>query len=107
MLGLPISVPMRAGYQHLFESSAAIVFLKNDALHFEEMGELEAQPKGAKDDGCRASCVDWYGNSQPLFLRGRIIALLGYEMVEGALEKGRIYETRRVDYASSLTVSHR
>ena len=107
MLGLPISVPMRAGYQHLFESSAAIVFLKNDALHFEEMGELGAEPKGAKDDGCRASCVDWYGNSQPLFLRGRIIALLGYEMVEGALEKGRIYETRRVNYASSLTVSKR
>src|SRR5579864_5880764 len=107
MLGLPISVPLRAGYQHLFENSAAIVFLKNDALHFEEMGELGAEPKAAKDDGCRASCVDWYGNSQPLFLRGRIIALLGYEMVEGALEKGRIYETRRVNYGSSLIVSRR
>ena len=107
MLGLPISVPLRPGFQYLFETSAAIVFLKNDALHFEEMGELGAEPKGAKDDGCRASCVDWYGNSQPLFLRGRIIALLGYEMVEGTLEKGRIYETRRVDYASSLRVSQR
>ena len=74
MLGLPISVPGRAGYRHLFENSAAIVFLKNDALHFEELGQLGAQPENAKDDGCRASCVDWYGNSQPLFLRGRIIA---------------------------------
>ena len=46
-------------------------------------------------------------NSQPLFLGGRIIALLGYKMVEGALEKGRIYETLRVNYASSLTVSQR
>jgi len=107
MLGLPISVPLRAGYQHLFETSAAILFLKNDELHFEEMGDLGADPQGPKDDGCRASCVDWYGNSQPLFLRGRIIALLGYEMVEGALEKGRIYETRRVNYGSSLTVSRR
>jgi hypothetical protein len=99
MLGLPISVPARAGYRHLFESSAAIVFLKNDALHFQEMGELGAQPEGAKDDGCRASCVDWYGNSQPLFLRGRIFALLGYELVEGSLEKGHIWETRRVNYS--------
>ena len=107
MLGLPISVPGRAGYRHLFENSAAIVFLKNDARHFEELGQLAAQPENAKDDGCRASCVDWYGNSQPLFLRGRIIALLGYEMVEGSLERGRIREMRRVNYASEVKVSER
>ena len=100
MLGLPISVPGRAGYRHLFENSAAIVFLRNDALHFEELGQLGAQPENAKDDGCRASCVDWYGNSQPLFLRGRVIALLGYEMVEGAVQGGQIREMRRVNYAA-------
>ena len=99
MLGLPISVPGRPGYQHLFNSSAAIVFLKNNGLEFQELGQLGAQPENAKDDGCRASCVDRYGNSQPLFLRGRIFALLGYELVEGSLEKGRIWETRRVNYA--------
>jgi Beta propeller domain len=99
MLGLPIRVPGRPGYQHLFDSSAAIVFLKNNGLQFQELGQLGSQPENAKDDGCRASCVDWYGNSQPLFLRGRIFALLGYELVEGSLEKGRIWETRRVNYA--------
>jgi len=108
MLGLPISVPGRAGYRHLFENSAAIVFLRNDALHFEELGQLGAQPEKAKDDGCRASCVDWYGNSQPLFLRGRIIALLGYEMVEGTVERGQIREMLRVNYASpEVRVSRR
>jgi len=108
MLGLPISVPGRAGYRHLFENSAAIVFLRNDALHFEELGQLGAQPENAKDDGCRASCVDWYGNSQPLFLRGRVIALLGYEMVEGTVERGRIREIQRVNYASpEVRVSQR
>ncbi len=107
-LGLPISLPARAGYRHLFENSAAIVFLRNDALHFEELGQLGAQPENAKDDGCRASCVDWYGNSQPLFFRGRIVALLGYEMVEGAVERGRIREMRRVNYAASeVKVSQR
>jgi hypothetical protein len=106
MLGLPISVPGRAGYQHLFESSAAVLFLKNKSLHFEEVGELGAQSDKAKDDACRASCVDWYGNSQPLFVHGRIIALLGYEMVEGTVEDGYIRETRRVNYApQSLTAS--
>jgi hypothetical protein len=99
MLGLPISVPGRPGYKHLTEDSAAILFLKNDSLHFHEVGELEANPEKAADDSCRASCVDWYGNAQPLFVRGRIFALLGYELVEGRLEDGRIQEARRVNYA--------
>jgi hypothetical protein len=99
MLGLPISLPGRAGYRHLFENSAAILFLKSDHLHFEQAGELEAQFEGTKDDGCRASCVDWYGNARPLFVRGRVIALLGYELVEGKVKNGRIHEMRRVSYA--------
>jgi hypothetical protein len=107
MLGLPISVPGRAGYYHLFENSAAILSLRNDSLHFHEVGELAAQPERAKDDGCRASCVDWYGNARPLFVRGRVIALLGYELVEGTLDDGHMREMRRVSYApQSLKASH-
>ncbi len=99
MLGLPISVPGRAGYKHLFENSAAILFLRNDSLQFREIGELGSQPERAVDDRCRASCVDWYGNARPLFLRGRVFALLGYEIVEGRLDDGRMHEVRRVSYA--------
>jgi hypothetical protein len=99
ILGLPISVPGRPGYRHLFESSAAILFLRNDSLQFEEVGELAARPERATDDGCRASCVDWYGNARPLFVRGRVLALLGYELVEGFRDNGRIFEMRRVNYA--------
>jgi len=103
VLGLPISVPGRAGYRHLFEGSAAILFLRNSSLHFEELGELGAESDKAVDDKCRASCVDWYGNSRPLFVRGRVLALLGYEIVEGSLKDGRILETRRVNYAPQRT----
>lgn len=99
VLGLPISVPGRSGYRHLFEESAAILFLRNESLHFEELGELAAQSENAVDDACRASCVDWYGNSRPLFVRGRVLALLGYELVEGNLKDGRIRETRRINYS--------
>jgi len=99
MLGLPISVPGRAGYKHLFENSAAILFLRNDSLQFREVGELGSHPYKEMDDQCRASCVDWYGNSRPLFLRGRVFALLGYEIVEGRLDDGRMHELRRVNYA--------
>ena len=99
ILGLPIGVPGRPGYRHLFEESAAIIFLRNDALHFESAGELAADSAKAADDRCRASCVDWYGNTRPLFVRGRVLALLGYEIVEGTLDDGRMRELRRVSYA--------
>jgi len=98
-IGLPISVPGRPGYHHLFEDSAAIVFLRNSSLQFERLGELTAQSERAVDDRCQASCVDWYGNARPLFLRGRVFALLGYEIVEGSLADGRIRERRRVNFA--------
>ena len=98
MLGLPIAMPARPGYRHLIENSAAILFLRNDGLHFQKLGELAAQPESAKDDACRASCVDWYGNARPLFVHGRIVALLGYELVEGELAGGRIQTLRRVNY---------
>jgi len=106
-LGLPISVAGRPGYRHLFESSAAILFLRNDGLHFEEAGELAARSERATDDACRASCVDWYGNARPLFVRGRVLALLGYEIVEGAVTNGRMRELRRVNYAPGGEVTRR
>ena len=99
VLGLPISVPGRTGYMNLFQDSAAILFLRNESLHFEELGELNAQSETAVDDACRASCVDWYGNSRPIFVRGRVLALLGYEIVEGDLKQGPMRELRRVNYA--------
>lgn len=98
-LGLPISVPGRPGYSHLFEDSAALLFLRNDSLEFSEVGELAARPERATDDACRASCVDWYGNARPLFVRGRVLALLGYEIVEGSVRGDRMREMRRINYA--------
>jgi hypothetical protein len=99
MLGLPISVPARPGYRHLFETSVAILFLHNVGGHFSEIGELSSHPELAIDDKCRASCVDWYGNARPLFVHDRIIALLGYELVEGNREGDHIAEIRSVSFA--------
>jgi len=98
-IGLPISTPGRPGYRHLIEDSVSILFLHNDSSQFRELGELESQPEKAVNDRCRASCVDWYGNARPLFIRGRVFALLGYEIVEGRLDDRRMRELRRVNYA--------
>ena len=98
VLGLPISAAGRPGYRHLIDGSASILFLHNSSLRFREAGELSARPQTAADDGCRASCVDWYGNARPLFIRGRVFALLGYEIVEGSFDRDRIRELRRINY---------
>lgn len=98
LLGLPIAREARPGYRHLIEDSAAILFIKNDRLNFDQIGELGAE-NTSSNDGCKASCVDWYGNARPIFLKGRIFALLGYELVEGRLDDNRLRETRRVNYS--------
>ncbi|MGD9588806.1 MAG: beta-propeller domain-containing protein [Pyrinomonadaceae bacterium] len=98
LLGLPIAREGRPGYRHLVEGSAAILFLRNDGLSFNELGEMESR-NSSNNDGCRASCVDWYGNARPLFIRDRVFALLGYEIVEGNVNDGRIRETRRINYS--------
>ncbi len=100
VLGLPIARQGRAGYRHLVEDSAAIIFLRNSDLDLNEIGELEARSTSTNDD-CKASCVDWYGNARPLFIRNRVFALLGYEIVEGSISGNRISETRRVNYSPS------
>jgi hypothetical protein len=99
VIGLPVRGAKRPGYSHLREGSASILFLRNSGRELTPLGELYASPMSEQDDGCRASCVDWYGNARPLFARGRVFALLGYELVEGVIADGRIREVGRVSYA--------
>ena len=75
------------------------MFLKNTSLDLSEIGTLDARPAAGNNDGCRASCVDWYGNSRPLFIRNRVFALMGYEIVEGRVSANRIVEVNRVNFA--------
>jgi hypothetical protein len=100
LLGLPIVASQVPGVRHLYKESAALLFLRNEDLALSELGMLDAKPQAADaKDGCRASCVDWYGNSRPLFIRGRVFALMGYEIVEGKVDAKQIIETQRVNFA--------
>jgi hypothetical protein len=102
VLGLPVRDGARPGYEHLFSDSASVLFLRNKRLLLDEVGSLAATTLKTDDDGCRASCVDWYGNARPLFVGKRVFALLGYEIVEGRWRQGRIAERRRVTFAPRL-----
>jgi hypothetical protein len=99
VLGLPIARPARESYWHLFETSASMLFLRRADKRLASVGELDSQAERIVDDNCVASCVDWYGNARPIFIGDRVFALLGYELVEGALGQASFREVARVNFA--------
>ncbi|HVQ23804.1 MAG TPA: hypothetical protein VMV01_01430, partial [Planctomycetota bacterium] len=109
VLGLPVLGPAAQPHHGVYaqaQGSASVVFLRQRDLSFSALGELRAQPGSARDDACKASCVDWYGNARPIFLGDRVFALMGYELVEGRLLRGpwhdrseRLEERRRIVFA--------
>jgi hypothetical protein len=99
VLGLPVARAGRPGHRQLVEGSASIIFIRRAARAFSPLGELWASEEGVIDDGCQASCVDWYGNARPIFLGPRTFALMGYELVEGEVGRSAIREIQRVSFA--------
>ncbi|MDQ0462375.1 hypothetical protein QO010_000123 [Caulobacter ginsengisoli] len=99
IMGLPVARPARPVYRQLFENSTAMVFVRRQDRRLSGLGELAAGDTDIRDDSCVASCVDWYGNARPIFWKGRVFALMGYELVEGRVAGGRVSEVGRVSYA--------
>jgi hypothetical protein len=104
LVGLPVRGSGQGGYRQLWDEPAGMLYLRNKRLKLSGVGSLASRRGIGKDDGCRASCVDWYGNARPIFLRNRVFALLGYELVEGRVLKApgaaeRLVETRRISFA--------
>jgi hypothetical protein len=114
LLGLPLlgQSGRRGGVFAGGAGSASVLVLRQRDLDLSPLGELRADARGAVDDACKASCVDWYGNARPIFLGERVFALLGYELVEGRLEwqawrwgeaaelpSDRLVERRRISFA--------
>jgi hypothetical protein len=99
MVGLPIRSEGARGSRYLTEGSASVLFLSENNLELSELGQLEAGALRTVADGCRASCVDWYGNARPIFIGNRVFALMGYELVEGGVAKAKLFERGRLDFA--------
>lgn len=100
VLGLPIRGGHERGSRHLTHGSARVLFLDVDQHHFTPLGALQARSHAGSNDRCRASCVDWYGNARPIFYRGRVFGLMGYELVEGRLDGGELREIARSTFLS-------
>jgi hypothetical protein len=107
LMGLPTVIRRDESGRWWWRSDASDVsFLSVDrAGQLASIGELTSSA-GEDADGesipgyeCEVSCVDWYGNSRPIFTEGRVFGLTGTELVEGRVENGRIRELRRLNIA--------
>lgn len=97
LLGLPVM--QEAEDNDLYYRAADMAFLRRGDDQLALLGMLESRPEAVEDDGCVASCIDWYGDARPIFIGDRIFALLGYELVEGRPEGRAIREINRVSFA--------
>lgn len=105
VIGLPTSErEWRAvrGWSDSESSELSFVTIARDK-NLAPAGELGLRRVAAsRGYDCEVSCVDWYGNSRPIFTGGRIFALMGTELVEGSLENGRIRELGRLDLTGAI-----
>lgn len=65
----------------------------------DESADGEEDEDGVPGYQCEVSCIDWYGNSRPIFTDGRIFGLAGTELIEGRFAEGRIREVQRINIA--------
>jgi hypothetical protein len=116
VMGLPTISREGASSRAAWRSSASdLSFLTVDTrgrLH--PVGELERQFNYSNDDDddgdnggvagyhCEVSCIDWYGNSRPIFTDGRVFGLTGTELIEGRISGDEIYEVQRLNIALSV-----
>lgn len=114
LMGLPTTHrEERSGRWWSYSDASDVSFLSVDSGgRLAPLGELVAHENGPDrdkegdgidEDGtaetyqCEVSCIDWYGNSRPVFTDGRVFALAGAELIEGQVENGRVREIRRLN----------
>ena len=106
LLGLPTRGPGGAGAGQLTQGAAKVEYLRVTSLEFSALGALSNHAQ-TQEDHCEVSCVDWYGNARPLFLRDRVFALMGYELVEGQIRDSRLSEAGRMTFLGALAPPER
>jgi len=86
VLGLPI-VDLSEGNFWWGNGTANVAFLSvNSSGGLAQLGNISSTP--ASEGICETSCIDWYGNTRPIFLRDRVFALMGSELQEVDLSTG-------------------
>jgi len=106
LMGIPtMQKPEGAGrwWWNSVSSNVSFVAL-SPAKDMSNIGKLSPAEDAVHEAyACDVSCIDWYGNSRPIFTNGRIFALAATELVEGNVIAGRMSERARVNLTVPLT----
>jgi hypothetical protein len=105
ILGLPTGqAQWRSGRWYWDSESSDVSFLALSAAGtLNSLGALETHADTADPSyECEVSCIDWYGNSRPIFVNGRIFALSGTELIEGRVGAQSIEEIARVNLTTPV-----
>jgi hypothetical protein len=79
-----------------FVYTPSVLYLRHDTAGLRPAGELASTvPPGTECPMCGGS----FDYAYPLFLRGRVLAVLGGEIVEGRMEGDAVREMRRIRFA--------
>ncbi len=103
ILGLPIRAE-RDPFGELFETSSTIGFMSITDNQIKKIGSFTSSTETDNSDDCIASCIDWYGNTRPIFLGDRILGLMGYDLIEGKMDGEAMNESARVNFMPRQTV---
>ncbi|TNE45089.1 MAG: hypothetical protein EP343_27865 [Deltaproteobacteria bacterium] len=81
VFGLPVVNPNGQGSRWYGRGVSNIAFFRStSAGKLSLLGAASSSP--ASEGQCETSCVDWYGNTRPIFLGDQIFALMGSELQE-------------------------
>ncbi|MEO8880890.1 MAG: carboxypeptidase-like regulatory domain-containing protein [Gemmatimonadaceae bacterium] len=92
----------RSDSTHWVRGSTEVVFLRTSARGFAKVGALRITRSTPEDDKSLSVPTgwydDWYGNARGMFVRERIFALIGYELIEGQVIGDRLIERQRINF---------
>jgi hypothetical protein len=94
LVGLPVltlKADPAAWWGHGLSNVAFIRINGDDSIKL--IGTVES---GKDISICQSSCVDWYGNTRPIFLKDRLFALMGHELAEVKLSGETLAPAGRV-----------
>jgi hypothetical protein len=100
IMGVPTVERIEGSYRNVWRSEPSDVSFLALASRgdLSALGELSARADARHASyACEVSCVDWYGNTRPIFIGGRVFALAATEIVEGRVRAGRIQEIGRLN----------
>ncbi len=106
--GIPVVTrDQDSGRWRFYSDVSDIAFLGfSNECTLADLGAIKGTPKDDVETHdsyeCEVLCIDWYGNSRPIFTDNRIFALMATGLVEVELLGGKVAEKQRIDLTAPL-----